>query len=194
MRSGFTLVEMLVALAIFALIAAAGVSVLGYAAASRAAVRERSDEVAELQRLRGLLSADLSQAAPRRTRGPDGAPARRVFEGGEPGGPLMRFVRAGWDNPLGEPRASLQTVEYRLVGGRLERCARPALDGAVCGSAQVLARGVRRAQVGFLYRGQWLDNFAGAPTEALPEAVRLDLETDRLGGVQQLFLAPGSAS
>ena len=38
-----------------------------------------------------------------------------------PGDPILVLARAGWSNPNGAPRPSLQRVEYRVVEGRLER-------------------------------------------------------------------------
>lgn len=192
MRAGFTLVEMLVALAVFGLLATAGVAVTGYALRAQTAVEDRADRLAEFQRLRGLIKADLAQAAVRRTRGADGRPARQAFFGSAGGRPLMALTRRGWDNPDGAPRASVQYVEYSLDDGRLERRARAALDGAPLGPAQVLARGVTAARIAFLWRGQWIEAWEAAPPEATPEAVRLELELDGLGPVTQLFLAPGA--
>lgn len=193
-RAGFTLVEMLVALTVFALLAGAGVGVMGYAVQSQDAVRLNADRLGDFQRTRGLLKADLSQAALRRTRGADGRLATRTFHGTllEPGSPLMAFTRHGWDNPDAAARASLQYVEYRLVDGRLERRARPALDGAPLGEPQVLIEGVSDLAIAFRYRGQWIETWAAAPIDSLPEAVRLEMTVEGLGRVSQVFLAPGA--
>src|SRR5690606_20895786 len=132
MARGFTLVEVLVALSVFALLAAGGVAVMGWASASQGATQARMARVGELQRARAMLQADLSQAAPRRTRNAAGIGAVQAFTGSaEPAsGLLFALTRRGWENPEGAPRASLQYVEYRLQDGRLERSARPMLDGA----------------------------------------------------------------
>ena len=65
---GFTLIEMLVALMIFGLIAAAGVSVMSFTVDNQELVRGRMEKLADFQRARALLKADLSQAADRRLR------------------------------------------------------------------------------------------------------------------------------
>src|SRR3546814_17344331 len=67
-RNGFTLIELLVALVIFAMLAGAGVLLLGNSVAAQGQVRERLDELASIQRVRGALSADLGQASPRISR------------------------------------------------------------------------------------------------------------------------------
>jgi general secretion pathway protein J len=191
MRAGFTLVEMLVALAVFGLVAAAGVAVTGYAVVTRDAVAERSEELAAFQRLRGLIKSDLAQAAVRRTRDAAGQGTRQAFSGSPGGRPLMSLVRRGWENPDADPRASAQYVEYALVDGRLERRARRSLDGAPLGEPQVLAEGVTEARIAYLWRDQWIEAWEAAPPDATPQAVRLDLTLDGLGPVSQMFLAPG---
>lgn len=191
---GFTLVEMLVALLVFGLLSVAGVSVLVYAADNRDVISARMERLGEFQRARGLLKADLSQAAMRRVRQGNGAAARDAFVGNRLGnpGPLFAFVRRGWANPDAEPRASLQYVEYRLVDGQLERSARGALDGVAPAAPQVMLTGIEDAAIAYRYRGEWLDGWPGG-AETMPQAVRLDLELDGIGRVEQLFLLPGGA-
>lgn len=191
---GFTLFEMLVALLIFGMLSAAAVSVMSYAADTRDVVGARMERMGAFQRARGLLKADLLQAAVRRVRERDGASARSAFVGGAAGGsgPLLGFVRRGWANPDAQPRASLQYVEYRVIDGQLERSVRGALDGAAPDNPQVLLTGVRSAKVEYRYRGQWLDGWPGG-AEAMPQAVRLELELDDLGRIAQVFLLPGTA-
>src|SRR3546814_4468799 len=82
---GFTLVEMLVALLIFAMLSAVGVTVMAYAAGNQGVVKARMDRLGELQSARSLLKADLAQAAVRRVRGRDGNPARNAFIGSTAG-------------------------------------------------------------------------------------------------------------
>ncbi|PPT67626.1 type II secretion system minor pseudopilin GspJ [Xanthomonas arboricola] len=190
-NAGFTLIELLVALAVFALVAVAAVVVMRQSIEQRDAVRARLQQVREFQLAHGLLRSDLQQAAVRRTRNSEGGSARTAFVASPPGvpGPLFGFVRRGWSNPDQAPRASLQYVEYRVVDGRLERSARPALDGAVAGPPQVVLRGVRSAVVGFHYRAQWSDGWSGG-LDALPDAISLELDLEQWGRVRQLFLLP----
>ena len=190
---GFTLIEMLVALAIFGLVSAAGVTIMRFTVDNQAIVRAHTDRIAEFQRTRAILKADLAQAAVRRTRGPDGRPARESFYGasGDRPGLLLRLARRGWDNPGADPRASVQYVEYRFVDGRLERSARPELDGAVLGTPQVLIDQLHSVAVAFLWRGQWLDSLPSGTESALPQAVRIDMTVDGIGPVSQLFVVTG---
>ena len=167
-RAGFTLVEVLVALLIFALIAAAGATVLGLSIDNRFAVKAATDRTADFQRTRALLQADLGQATARRTRGP-----------------------TGWSNPAGRPRPSLQRVEYRLVDDRLERRVSGYLDGARAGAPQVLYRGVRDLEVGFIQDGRDAPGFITTAERPLPDAVRVTMTLEGYGPVSQLFLVGG---
>jgi general secretion pathway protein J len=192
---GFTLVEMLVALAIFGLISAAGVTVMRFTVDNQTIVRAHTDRVAAFQRTRTILKYDLAQAAARRTRGEDGRPARDSFYGASSDRPgvLLRLARRGWENPDAAPRASVQYVEYRVSDGRLERSARPELDGAKLGMPQVLLDRIRSAGVRFLWHGQWIENLPGGPSDPLPQAVSLDMTIDDIGAVRQLFVVTGES-
>lgn len=188
-RSGFTLVEALVALTLFALIAAAGAAVLSVSIDSRFAVRSATDQTAALQRTRGLLRADLGQIAARRTRDRDGEPQPLALTGAlRPGDPVLTLTRAGWSNPGEADRSSLQRVEYRLVDGRLERRVSPFLDGSRPGSPQQLLSGVTDLSVTFIRDGQETPLPVPGPTGAPPDAVRLRLTLEDYGAMSQLFL------
>ncbi|MBJ6978314.1 type II secretion system minor pseudopilin GspJ [Luteimonas sp. MC1895] len=191
---GFTLLEVMASLAIFGLIAAAGVAVMAYAADSQGVLRERMDRLGELQRARALLRTDLSQAAVRLVRRADGSAGRHAFIGGRPGeaGPLFAFVRRGHENPDGAARASLEYVEYRIADGRLERSARASLDSATAPAARVLLDGITAARVAYFTDRAWNDGWRGGAT-TLPEAVELELELESVGRVRQRFLLPGMA-
>src|SRR3546814_18381143 len=78
---GFTLVEMLVALLIFAMLSAVGVTVMAYAADNQGVVKARMDRLGELQSARAMLKAHLTQSAVRPLRRRDGPPARTPYLG-----------------------------------------------------------------------------------------------------------------
>lgn len=184
-ESGFTLTELMVALFVFGLLSAAGVSVLSFTARNQDAVRERVEATGAFQRTRALLKADLSQAAPRRPVGPDGRVEPLPFSGGE-GGSLLRLVRRDGER-------GLDAVEWRLSGDRLERVRREAA-GAGPERARVLLTGVRSASVEFLWRGSWSPVMPGdGVQEPLPQAVRLTLDVEGLGAVSQTLLVTGES-
>jgi general secretion pathway protein J len=188
-RSGFTLVEVMVSLLIFAMLAGAGSAVLSATIDNRFAVKAASDRVGDLQRMRGLLRADLGQATARRSRGPTGRPMSQPIMGAfAPGDPILVLNRAGWSNPGEQARSSLQRVEYRLVENRLERRSSSHLDGARPGPPQVLYRGVSDVTVGFIRDGEAAPAFISSIDRPLPDAVRIGMTIEGYGRIEQLFI------
>ena len=188
-RSGFTLVEAMVALTLFALIAAAGTAVLSMSIDNRFSVRAASDRTAALQRTRSLLRADLGQATTRRTRDRNGEPQALALMGATgPGEPILTMARAGWSNPDSAGRSSLQRVECRLVEGRLERRVSPFLDGSAPGPPQTLLTGVTDPTVSFLLDGVQTSVPIPGPAGEPPDAMRLTLTLEGYGRISQLFL------
>jgi general secretion pathway protein J len=175
---GFTLVEMLVALLVFALLAAAGIAVLRISVQSQGAVRARLDELAAARRVDALLRADLAQAVPRPTRNAAGV-MEPAFAGGPDG---FTLVRGGWDNLDDAPRAELQRVEYRLAGTRLERRVWPMLDGAAPLAAEPVIADARAIRLRYRSRDGWRDRWDPLARDALPLAV--DLVVTGPGGAE----------
>jgi len=127
-QRGFTLLEMLVALAIAAAIAAMAYQSL--VAASNGAERSRQimARINEMDRAWQIIGADLRHLlAPERLN--DGR-VRFVLRAREPDSgeaeqPLLRFSRRNWLNPLERQRSDLQRVVYRLEDGTLWRDFQP---------------------------------------------------------------------
>lgn len=187
-EAGFTLIEVMVSLLIFGMIAAGGVAILSFSVRAQAATRKKLDDTAALERTVALLSADLGQATARVTRDEAGTP-RPAFVG-ETGGAaiLLTLVRQGWGNIDAQPRSGAQKVAWRLTGRTLERVGYPQLDGAAPMAAAAMLPGVRRVALRYRYRGAWSDRWDGAGNVPLPDA--LDLTIDREDGTRwrQVFL------
>ena len=169
-QQGFTLVEMLVALTIFALLAAAGVGLLRGSVDTHAAVNRALADLSASERLRLLLASDLAHALNRPSRDSGGA-ERPAFIGDASG---LRLVRPVGGVADGEGR--LQAIGWRLAGADLSRSASDTVDGSDAAAAPaVLARNVERAS--FRYRsarGEWRDSWAPPGTAPpLPAAVEL---------------------
>lgn len=190
-ESGFTLVEMLVALVIFAILSAAGVAVLRGSVDSQAAVHSRLTQIGGLGRLHSLLASDLGQAADRPTRGPSGG--RPAFVG-DPN--QMQFVRSGWTNLDGEPRSDLQRLQWRFSGETFDRTGFQQLDGGDEGSpAAPFARGIASASLRYrLADGSWTSSFRSSERMAFPAAVELTLTAIEGPPVVMLFLLPQSGA
>lgn len=186
-QSGFTLVEMMVALAIFAILASAGVGMLRASVDTQAAVDQRLAEVGSLGRLEAVLTSDLAQALDRPSRGPSGE--RPAFEGDPTG---LRMVRTGHANLDEAARSELQRVEWRSAAQAITRSGYTNVDGGDDTPAIArLAKDVRRAA--FRYRladGSWTASFRSSPRQALPSAVELSLERLGAPAIVMVFALP----
>lgn len=176
-EDGFTLVELMVSLFIFGLIASAGVSLLTFSIRSQASASSRLDGIAQDRRLAALLASDLAQAVPRSSRDIAGRTVR-AFEGsdGSADGLLMSYVRVGWSNPDSIARSGVQRVDLVLDKGRLERRAYLVSDGTARTNTSLLASNVEAVAV--RYRGQidWRSRWDATPGIALPRAVELTVK------------------
>ena len=186
-QTGFTLVELMVALLVFAILASAGVALLSFSVRAQAATSARLDDLAALQRTLSILSADLAQARDRPQRDEAGT-VLPAFAGGDgAAGTTLRLVRGGWTNLDAQPRADDQKVAYRLNDGVLERLAWPRLDGAAPLPVQPLLTKVQSLTIRYRYKGAWSDRWDGGGGVPLPQALELRV---RRAGVEyrQLFL------
>ena len=120
-EAGFTLIEVMVSLMIFGMIAAAGVAILSFSVRAQSSTGAKLDDISALTRTMSILSADLAQASNRVTRDEAGTriPAF-VGESGSGVTPMLRLVRAGWSNIDGTARSNLQKVAYRVDAGTLQ--------------------------------------------------------------------------
>ena len=188
-QNGFTLVEMLVALIIFSLLAAAGVGVLRSSVDLQGRIDTRLTDLGGTARLNALLSSDLGQAVVRSSRAPSGE--RPAFVGNTSG---MTFVAAGRANLDGAPRSELQRVEWRTARGTLQRTGFLQVDGTDDGQGAPLARDIGSAA--FRYRmldGSWNSSFTSTDEQPLPAAVELTLTPKAGEPIVMVFALPPSA-
>lgn len=178
-ENGFTLVEVLVALLIFAMIAVAGVGILTFSIRAQAASGAKLDDEAALARIVSALSADCAQALDRPSRDERGTtlPAF-VGQAGSAVVPMLLLVRAGWSNLDGSARPSAQKVAWQLDGHVLERVAWPQIDGAAPFAAAAMLDRVASVTLRYRYRGAWSDRWDGATGAPLPQALEVRIVRD----------------
>lgn len=124
---GFTLLELIVVIAIFAVFSLMAYGGLDSVLKTRRQVELAQDRIAQLQKAYLRLRNDLQQVRDR--------PARDGFGDVQPalradGAGYLEFTRAGWTNPLYLPRAGLERVAYRFEEGKLIRASWRVLDRA----------------------------------------------------------------
>lgn len=188
---GFTLVEMMVALFIFALITAAGVTLLSVGVRAQAAATRELETTGGLRRMSVLLANDFAQMVPRTARDGTGN-VLRAFTGNDgSSSPLvMGYVRSGWANPDGVMRAGVQRVDLVLEQGRLERRGFRDVDGNSPAATIVLADDV--ATVATRYRddkGEWRPRWDNALLGSMPVAVELTITRAKQKPVTMAFVA-----
>ena len=200
--TGFTLLELLVALFVTAVMFAIGYASITQALENRERVQSQQQRLGELQRAMRTLVQDFSQAVPR--------PVRDVLGNGEEGAfvadprvsALVTLTRAGAGNPSGAQRPALQRVEYLFEGDALLRVTWPVLDRSQSTPAQrrVLLRGLRSARLRYLdVTGEWLAQWP-PPGSSLPAqrqqrlrplAVEVTLDTLDFGPLVRIVEVPG---
>ena len=199
---GFTLLELLVALAVFAIMATAAYSGLSNVLFTRAAVEEQNRRLAAVQLAMFRLEQDIAQAVPRGIRDEYGDPQPALRGGGLLDDGLI-LTRAGWDNPLGQSRATLQRVAYRLREGRLWRLHWDVLDrgGLMEPRETLLLEKVQEFRARFLdpddeWRNEWPpavdERTSDQPPNPnlLPRAVEITLTLEDWGAIARLLLLP----
>lgn len=188
---GFTFIEMLLAMAIFALVGLASASVLSSVTESDAASQQAAQRLAQIQRFFLILERDLAQISGRQIRVEGEEPLRSLLLGeklmldSEEGG--FAFVHNGWRNPgMVLPRSEIQAVAYRFREGKIERLFSLYPD-AVTGSEpkiQPLLDQITGFKVEFLKEEQWQENWVG---DKLPRAIRLTITHAQLGEMQRFY-------
>lgn len=192
---GFTLLEVLVAVAIFGVLAALAYGALSRTLDGAERLGERSGRLEALQRTVRFLTEDFQQLAPRPVRRDLGdviAPALLADAQSEY---AVELTHGGWGNPAGLPRGTLQRVAWRVQDGELVRFHWTVLDRTLDNepAARVLLDGVLSLGIRFMQdNGEWTDrwppeNMAGPlGWRQRPRAVEFVLETEQEGLITRL--------
>ena len=208
MQRGFTLIEILIAMAIFTLIGLASTGLLTTVIDSNDISEERFAKLQLLQRAMVTIERDLQQAVPRAAR-VNGEKQDVVMAGGEVDNSDddgIGFVRGGWHNPqLMLPRSTLQYVAYRLNENRLERLYSNYVDNVIGyePKVRVLLEDIESLKIEFLATSSnesldqyedlsWNESYKGT---ALPRAVAIEFVSKDFGKIRREFtLTTGGAS
>ncbi len=195
---GFTLVEILTALAIFGVIGVIAVRIVAGMIDLGSATRAHAEALADLQRAMGIVERDIEQLTQRTIRDELGDPLPAVIVTGVS---LLELTRMGWQNPLRAPRAELQRVAYVLRDDKLVRLFWPVLDRAPDTKpvAQLLLDGVTDVQFAAFdengeKHGHWpLPPESEDADELRLAAMEMHLSLESHGLIQRLWLVPEGA-
>jgi general secretion pathway protein J len=205
---GFTLIEVIIAMFIAAIMFAIGYSTLNQAMIERENLKTRQARVTEIQRGMRVIAQDFAQMAARAARDTQGTgelqPA--VTATGRDN-TLLTFSRTGWSNPAGVQRPAEERVRYQFVDGSLVRDHWLAMDPALNSEPRerVLLTRVKSVEIRFLdpaartWRNDWPPVVPNGPVGPLniddvylprPLAIELTLVLEDWGRVQRIFEIP----
>jgi len=198
--AGFTLLELLVAVAIFSVVGTLALS--GYTQLQRQSeyAEQRLDRTREVQRAVQTLVQDIEQAEPRPIREPIGETSLPAMSVGVTGEYILQLTRAGWSNTAGLQRSTLQRLGYRMDNQELWRDHWPVLDRTLTVEPvrEKMLTGVRsltfRAMDG---TRTWIDHWPATPTTDVtevrrrPAAVEVTIELEDWGTIRRVIEVPG---
>jgi len=209
-EAGFTLVEVLIAMAITAFVAVVGYTGLTTVMTGVDSLRQETRQLEELNRAFQVLGRDLHQFVDRSVYDEFGSRLSSM-EGGELAAQSLSFTRAGWHNSVGLPRSSLQRVAYYIDEDKLIRASWPVLDrtGAIEPVEVVLLREVDTFEVRFLgaleelevnrdsqidrrfWQENWIPDVSRPDALAEPPiAVEVRLMVPQWGELERLYVLP----
>lgn len=189
-QRGFSLLELLVAVAVFAAVSAVAYGGLSSVLQTRQQTDQHAKRLQALQQTMTMIQRDLSQAIARPVRDQLGDLQPALFKKG--GDTLFAFTRAGRVNPLGLSRSNLQRVGYALdTEGRLVRYLWPVLDSTQGDEPYsiVLLESVTGMELRFIDGAkEWKESWPPQEESSdLPLAVEVTLELEGWGSFRRLI-------
>jgi general secretion pathway protein J len=174
-RSGFTLLEVLIAIAIVALLALMGYRALSALSESESRLSAEATRWRTLDLFFARLEADLREAVPRPARSGAAREAAWLAAVDAAGNGALAFSRAGPDFAI-DPGSIGQRLGYRLRNGSIEVLYWPGYDRPRNGepAAYALLSGVTQFRLSYLTgTGIWVDSWPIGGEADLPRATRV---------------------
>jgi general secretion pathway protein J len=174
LQKAFTLIEVLVALAIFGILAALAYGALSQTLLSAEMLNERMDRLQAIQRTVRHLSHDFIQLAPRPVRLELGDSVSPALQTDLRSDFALELTHGGWSNPVALPRGTLQRAAYRIEDDELVRYYWTVLDRTLSNEpiAVTILDGVESLVFRYLLdSGDWIEQWP-PPTVPGPLGLR----------------------
>jgi general secretion pathway protein J len=199
-QQGFTLLELLIASVIFAIMAIMAYGGLNNVIKNSESSTRELDRLKQVQQCISVLNRDLSQIIPRPIRDEFGNQQPYISAGANIDN-LIEFTRGGRTNPAGLLRSTLQRVAYRFDEDKLVRLQWPQLDRTqeMEPRESVLIDNVENVVVRFLdqnaeWQEQWpplnssssADSTDTAATDA-PLGIEITIQLRDWGDIRRLY-------
>jgi general secretion pathway protein J len=197
---GFTLIEVMVAVAIFVVVGALAMGGYNELIKQSDMVEHNAKRTRMVQAAMQRLAQDFSELEPRPIRQPLGSTLDPALMADSRTQELAEFTRSGWSNPAGVPRATLQRVRYRLEDNKLRRDYWVVLDRTLSLEPvttllldHVTEMTLRFMDTNHAWHDQWPPPGYSGPDAARlrPIAVEINVELEDWGKLQRLVEVPG---
>jgi len=200
LTGGFTLLELLVAMAIFGIIGALAMGGLNAVMRQEAIARQQLERLHEVQRAVRILASDFAQINPRRVRDALGSCEAALVAPCDVTHPVC-LSHDGWPNPFARfVRGTLQRTQYRLENDKLLREYWRVMDRTLMNEprAEVLLDQVESFEISFApkvlqpgepWARQWPPPGQGrgsCESAELPKAVRIHLKLRDWGEIERV--------
>ena len=195
-NGGFTLLELVVAMAIFAIMSAIAYSGLNNVLIARQQTEVHSEQLHQLQLTMTWFARDIEQIVDRGVRSEYGEVMSPVI-GNDFEGYLLEVTRGGWRNPANQPRSHLQRVAYLVRDEQLIRAYWRVLDRAEDSKPyeNVLLDGVKEVEIRYLgANDEWSTSWppestvvGNANPTTIPRAIEVNVDTKQYGKITRLL-------
>lgn len=200
LNAGFTLIEVLLAIAITALVAAMGYVGLTTAINALESNQRESERLEQLMLAISVVDRDMRNIV-NRSIVDEFSQAKAAVSGGEFSEVLLEFTRSGSSNPLGLRRSNQQRIHYRYEDEKLWRDSWYVLDRGVEDVepySVLLLDELSRVELKFLkldanatnlLGGVWLDEWPeeDANINSVPIAIELKFEQQAWGELRRVY-------
>ena len=195
-EAGFTLIEVLIALAITAILSMMGVATVNSVMRTKDGLETTVETVQNLELARALIRSDVSQLINRPARDEYASPFNFVFSGNDKTSEhlLMAFIAAGRPSVGRNVHLpSLHFVEYIFRDDKLIRRTRPYIDAAPGHqrSERVLLSDLERVDIQFWDNKTWIEYWdlqvAMREQQNFPAAVWITLHHKSYGAIDNRF-------